>query len=172
MVYGIINVRFHKKKRGVIMRSYYCENRGLLSFLAKTEEVKKVIANNFSTECGCDFFASTPLCYLRLIDYVREKAQGVFKREGAALFQIQLLASERVLYIRIKNSAKEIITILTIYFSVYAAEAQTHCEKSLGWSADAFRYIFKEVVQRRPVSGRLFFLSLIRQYLRVERLTG
>ena len=126
------------------MKSYYYESRGLLSFSKKTEEIKEVVAGNLSLECGCDFFASTPSCYIHLIDYVRERAQGVFEREGATPFQIQLLESEQALYIRIKNSQKEIITILTVYLSVSATKAEVHCSESLRWSTDAFRYIFKE----------------------------
>lgn len=122
------------------MKSYYYEGGGLPAFLEKTKEVKDIIANNFQLESWCYSPAKE---IFSLIDFVCGKAEKLFEREPAMLFQIQLSDSEKVLFIRVKNSKKEIVTILTAYFLPCKSKIDKHRAESLKWSIDAFDYLFR-----------------------------
>ena len=97
------------------MKSYYSEGKGLSSFLEKTKKVKEIIEGNLSRKCDCGSLISV-LCYSELIDTVRTRAERLFEREPLVVFQIQLSPSEKVLFIRVRNTKNETITLLTVYF--------------------------------------------------------
>lgn len=124
------------------MKSYYYEGKGLSAFLEKTEEVKEIIAHNLMLEHGGNVPPNV-LCYLHLIDYVRDHAERLFEYEPAMLFEIKLFGSPKKLLIRIKDIKQEVVTILTVYFSSSFAKTEAHCKESLEWSRKAFYYIFK-----------------------------
>lgn len=127
------------------MKSYYYEGKGLPDFLKELHVVKETITNYFSYEHGFHFKKNlSEVMYVQLINNVCEKSQELFNRDKEILFRIEILMPQKQLFIRIKNSKKEIITILTIYFSRPLTEIELHCVESAKWSNDAFRYALRE----------------------------
>jgi hypothetical protein len=125
------------------MRSYCGEGIGLPTFLKKTGEVKEIIAHDFKFVCCFIRFVDT-LCYVNLVEYVQNNAKKLFESNPEMVFQVQLLDSQKMLVIRVKNTKKEIVTILTVYFSECGTKAGPLCRESLRWSEEAFLYLFKE----------------------------
>lgn len=123
------------------MKSYYCEGRGLPVFLEKTKEARYMVANNFQLESWCYSPAKE---IFSLVDFVRDKAEKLFEKEPDMLFQIQISDSKKVLFIRVKNSQKEIVTILTAYFLPCKSKMDKHRAESLKWSIDAFDYLSRK----------------------------
>lgn len=127
------------------MKSYYCEGRGLPCFLEKVSTVKDMLTSYFKYECECRSGRNLQwVPYMRLLGNVCDKSKELFERDPVILFRIELLMPQKQVFIRIKNSKQEIITILTIYFSRSPAEIESHCKESEEWSKDAFSRALRE----------------------------